>query len=144
MRNSHTQLKHTEIGTEYCGLFAFLPGKGIFSYLSAYAIPHCPSAAHTTWEPSSLVPQGLAQGPRGGGKCLHGGVLKWIRAYTPRHHRPGQTDENTHRYHENNLSICFHLGLFSWPLSFSAHTSVQYMEIAHGPDQTLAALGLAT
>lgn len=93
MRNPYTQLKHTEIYWQYCGLFAFLPGKGIFSYLALHAIPHCPSAAHTTWELSSLVPQDLLRAT--GGKCLHGGVRHGLGYIHQGHHRPSQTDENT-------------------------------------------------
>jgi len=121
MTNPYTQLKHTEIYWQYCGFFAFLPRKGVFSYLSTTPY-HTAPVLHTmgTQQPGS---SGLAQGHRGG-KCLRGGVLKWTRAYTPRHHKHSETDENTHRYHENRLLICFILVL-SCP-SFSAHTSVQY------------------
>lgn len=71
MRNPYTQLKHTEIYWQYCGL-CFSSRKRHFLILKRHAIPHCPSAAHTTWELSSLVPQDLLRATGEASACMVG------------------------------------------------------------------------
>ena len=108
----HDHCHHQPVFLTAQGLLMLDPRSTFAQYVSVHTMG--------TQQPGS---SGLAQGHRGG-KCLRGGVLKWTRAYTLRHHEHSETDENTHRYHENHLLICFILVL-SCP-SFSAHTSVQY------------------
>ena len=135
MTNLYTQLKHPEIYWQYCGFFAFLPRKGIFSYLSTTPYHTAPVLLTMgTQQPGS---SGLAQGHRGG-KRLRSGVLKWTRAYTPRHHKHSERWKHTQIPRKPSL-ICFHLGSFL-PFFLSSHQcAVQRRDKEHGPGQTPAA-----
>lgn len=138
MTDPYTWLKHTDILT-VLWILCFSSRKRHF--LTPHYPQCCPEMGHFqthsmgTQQPGS---SGLAQDHRGG-KWLHGRVLKWIRAYTPSHHKHSRTDDNmqgeeTQTPQKQSAGLCPPWFFLAWP-SCSAHTSEHYSAEIKNMDQ---------